>query len=260
MSLLTLARRDALDPYRSGSLWVLLGVFALAFGFVGYLLADGTGQVAVLFAQILVLFGPLAALSFSYQSIAGPRENGSLRVLLSYPYTRREVVLGKLLGRVAVLSLAVVVGVLVGWASMLVFGGSPDPVAVLGTLALALVLTASIVGVSVGISAGVATTNRAAVGAFAAYLLFSGFWSLVPSGIRYVLNGLSMPASGPPEWVFVWRQLNPFNAFRSAVQALTDAPLSEAFYHAPWFSLLVLVGWFVLLVVVGTLRFERADL
>jgi len=260
MSLVTLAKRNALDPYRSGSLWVLLGLFVVVFAFVGYFLADVPQSPTLLFVQILVLLGPLAALAFGYQSIADPRQSGGLRVLLSYPYTRREVVLGTLVGRVAVISLAVTVAVVTGVVTTMLFGGSmaAGPVAI--ALGFSLLLSIAIVGVAVGISASVATSTRAAVLAFGAYLLFSGFWGLVPSLGQYVLNGFSFSTGPTPEWVFVWNQLNPFNAFRTAVQALLDAPLSEAFYHAPWFGVLVIVAWFVLPVLVGLLRFERADL
>jgi len=37
-------------------------------------------------------------------------------------------------------------------------------------------------------------------------------------------------------------------------------PLSETFYHAAWFGVLVILAWFVLPVLVGLVRFERADL
>lgn len=261
MSLGVLARRNALDPYRSRSLWVLLFVFVAIFGLVGYLIETSFTPLSIVVSTILVVIGPLAALAFTYDAIAGPRQSGALRVLLSYPYTRREVVLGTFLGRVAVVSLAVVVGVLTVLASSAIFGGADlglDGMAVV--LGLGLLLTTAIVSVAIGISASVSTSPRAAILSFGAYLLFSGFWGLVATLVRYVLNGLEMPPGEPPEWVLVWNQLNPFNAFRSGTQALVDAPLSEGFYHAPWFGIAVLLGWIVLPVLVGIVRFERADL
>lgn len=261
MSLRVLARRNALDPYRSRSLWILLSLFALVFGLVGYLIDTEFTPLWTTVTSIIVVLGPLAALAFTYDAIAGPRESGALRVLLSYPYTRREVVLGTFVGRVAVISLAVVVGVVAVLATALVFGSGDIALGAMAiVLALALVLTTAMVAVAIGISASTSTSTRAVVVAFGAYLLFSGFWRLVPSLFRYVLNGLSAPGGSAPDWVLVWRQLNPFNAFRSATQALTEAPLSEGFYHAPWFGIGVLLAWIVLPVVVGLVTFERADL
>lgn len=261
MSLGVLARRDALDPYRSRSLWVLLFVFVAVFGLVGYLVNTTFTSLPVIAAQLLVVLGPLAALAFTYDSIAGPRENGSLRVLLSYPYSRREVVLGTFLGRVAVVSLAVLVGLAAVLVTSAVSGGATasfDGMAVVAGLAL--ILTTAVVSVAIGISASTSTSTRAAILAFGVYLLFSGFWGLVPTVVRWALNDFSLPTSQPPEWVFVWNQLNPFNAFRSAVEGLVNEPLSAGFYHEPWFGVLVLLAWIVLPVAVGILRFERADL
>lgn len=260
MSVGTLARRNALDPIRSRSVWVLLGVFVIVFALAGSLLSDGAGSPAILFGQILVLLGPLAALAFSYGSVAGPRENGGLRVVLSYPYTRRDVVLGTFLGRAAVIALAVVVAVVTGGVATVVFGGTVPVGELAITLALSLLVAVAIVGLAVGISASVATTTRAAVLSFAAYLLFSGFWGLVPTAFPYVANGLAMPSTRPPEWAMVWTQLNPFTAYRSSAQALLQSPVSDAVYHEAWFGPLVLVAWLVLPLVVGLFRFQRTDL
>jgi ABC-2 type transport system permease protein len=182
-----------------------------------------------------------------------------LRVLLSYPYSRRELVLGTLAGRIIVLAAAVVVGILTGVLASVVFGGelTGDLVPVAG---LSLLLTSVIVAIAVGISSSVASSTTAAITAFGAYILFSTFWNFVPTAVRYVLNGFSFPIGAQPEWVFVWNQLNPLNAFRTAASAITGSPLSANFYHAIWFAILVLVGWFVLSTVIGVLRFERADL
>lgn len=261
MSFSVLVRRNVLDPYRSRSLWILLGVFVLSFGLVGYLLSGNVGGgMAFSMAQVMTVLAPLAALSFAYDSIAGPRQSGSLRVLLSYPYSRRELVLGTLVGRVLLLALAVTAGVVAGTLSAVVFGGTVDVVAVASVLLLSILLSTTIVGVALGISASVRTSTRAAIGAFGAYLLFSAFWTLLPSVARYVLNGFSFPTGQPPDWTFVWNQLNPINAFQTAVGVVAGSPVSDAVYHTLWFAVLVLLGWLVLSTVVGTLRFERTDL
>lgn len=261
MTLPVLVRRNVLDPVRSRSIWILLGTFALVFGFIGYLLGGSVGGgLAFTVAQVMAVLAPLAALGFSYDALAGPRQSGSLRVLLSYPYTRRELVVGTLVGRVIVVGLGVAVGVLVGAVATLLFGGAVDVANVASVLALSLLLSTAIVGLSVGISASVRTSSRAAIVAFGAYLLFSTFWNYVPAAVRYALAGFSPPAGPTPEWTFVWNQLNPVNAFRTASASLLQDPLSAAFYHALWFSVLVLVGWFVLSAVLGTVRFERTDL
>lgn len=261
MSLAVLVRRNVLDPVRSRSIWILLGVFALLFGLIGYMIgsSNSTG-LAFVVASVMAGLGPLAALAFTYDSIAGPRQSGSLRVLLSYPYSRRELVLGTLIGRILIVGLGVTVGVVAGALSMLVFGGTVDFGLLVPILGLSLLLSTAVVAIAIGISASVRTSSRAAVMAFGAYLLFSAFWNLIPSVVRYVLNGFSAPMGEQPQWVFVWNQLNPINAFRTATTYVLQEPISDAFYHAIWFSLLVLLGWFVLSAALGVVRFERTDL
>lgn len=45
-----------------------------------------------------------------YRAIVGERESGSLKFLLGLPHTRRDVILGKLIGRVSTVTVAVLVG------------------------------------------------------------------------------------------------------------------------------------------------------
>lgn len=261
MSLGVLVRRNVLDPVRSRSLWLYLGVFALVFGLVGYMISASTGGGYSIFVpEIMAVLAPLAALAFTYDAIAGPRESGSLRVLLSYPYTRRELLLGTLVGRTVVVAVGIVVGVLVGALVLLVFGGSVDFGELFAGLGLTLLLSTAIVGLTLGISASVRTPSRAAVVAFGAYLLFSAFWGLIPTLVRWVLGGFSFPSGPRPEWVAIWNQLNPVQAFRTATGSFLQGPTGDAFYFGLWFSVLVLAGWFVLSTLIGLVRFERSDL
>lgn len=260
MSVRVLVRRNVLDPYRSRSLFVLLGVFVLVFGLLGYAAGGGFISVPILVASIMSQLATLAALAFAYDSIAGPRERGSLRVLLSYPYTRRELVLGVLLGRIAVLALAVTVGVVATIVTLLVFGGPLDLAAIGTVFVLSVLLSTTMVAVAVGLSASVSSSTWAAVGAFGVYLLVSVFWGSVTTIVRYVLNGFSFDFGPTPEWVLIWQQLSPTQAYQTAVQVLTQEVSPDAFFTTAWFAVLVLVGWFVLATLLGLVRFDRADL
>jgi len=261
MSLLTLAKRRLLDPVRTRSLWVMLALFALVFGLMGYLggsnsMLDTATQSVAIMAFLL----PLVALSYSYDAIAGPRESGSLRVLLSYPFTRREVVLGTLVGRIAVVTLGVLAGVLAAIVATVAFGGSLDLVAFGIVLAVSTLFAAVMVAIGVGISASVPTTNAAVLTAFGSYLLYFAFWDLLPTLGRYVLNGFAFPTGPPPEWVLIWSQLNPITAYRAVAEAVLAQPPTGAFYHTVWFAIVVLGAWFVLTIGIGLVRFDRADL
>ena len=78
-----------------------------------HVMAEGAGWkfFDTLFTEFITgqlsLLGVLVAISLSFNSINKERSEGSLKVLLSYPIHRDKLILGKLLGSVLVLSLAV---------------------------------------------------------------------------------------------------------------------------------------------------------
>ncbi len=262
MSWRLVARRDALDPLRSRSLYVHVALFALLFGLLTYVSAGPEQTLARLHLQSFAIFLPLVGLLLGYKSIAGPRENGALRVTLSVPHTRRgEVLLGTVVGRMAVMTLLVTVGYLAATAAYLLQAGVPE----LGPLAVAWLFTvllgAAMVALAVGVSASARTTNRAVVGVFGLFLLLVRLWSQIPGLIRYVLNGFSAPSGASPSWVQTVLQLNPTTVYRTSVSALlAPIPIGDAVYFKPWFGVLVMLGWTVVPLAIGYWRFDNCDL
>lgn len=262
MSWQVVARRDALDPYRSQSLWILLGVYVLAFGAITHFMAGPETPLASSLVGVARVFVPITGLALGYQSIAGSRQSGSLRVVLAYPHTRREVVLGRAVGRSVVVTLAVTAGFL---AAAVVFAAetavpAPGPLAV--AWGATVLLGVSMACLAVGVSASVRTVNRAVLLCFGGFLVFLAFWRQLPNLARYVLAGFEVPRGQPPEWVAVFNRLEPMTAYQAVIRDLPSGrrpPVTE-FHATEWFGALVLVGWLVLPLLVGVWRFERGDL
>jgi len=63
--------------------------------------------------QPMSFFVPMLGLAISYAAIAGERDSGSIKLLLSLPNSRRDVILGKFIGRCAVLTIAILSGYVV---------------------------------------------------------------------------------------------------------------------------------------------------
>jgi len=61
-------------------------------------------------ASLTLFLVPLIALLLSFDAIVGEQERGTLLLLLAYPVSRWQVVLGKWLGQVAILAIATVLG------------------------------------------------------------------------------------------------------------------------------------------------------
>lgn len=53
---------------------------------------------------------PLVALTISFDAIVGEQEQGTLLLLLTYPVSRWQIILGKFIGHVSVLALAITLG------------------------------------------------------------------------------------------------------------------------------------------------------
>lgn len=71
---------------------------------------EGLQRVIASLTSLAVYLVPLAALSFGYDAVVGPHEQGWLEVVFSLPVSRGRVVVGTYLGRAAVLVGATIVG------------------------------------------------------------------------------------------------------------------------------------------------------
>ncbi|WP_435102258.1 ABC transporter permease subunit [Halarchaeum sp. P4] len=263
MSWRVVAERDVRDPFRSLSALVLFGLFGLLFAAAGYLGSSGGGGVAPLLASVASAIVPLAGYGICYGVVAGKRQDGSLRVFLSLPHSRRDVVLGSAIGRAVVLALAVTVGFLLALLVFVAAGGSGfDPSAFLGTWALACLFAVTVVGVGVGISAAARTTGRAVAGVAFAYVLFVAAWNWIPSLVRYVAAGFRFPTGPTPTWATAFTYCNPERAYSVLTTAVVGGPSppTTAAYTTPGFALAVLVAWAVAPLALGYLAFERGDL
>ena len=94
---------------------VLMAVFSLVLSLAGSAPTGGLGvdRLSVTVASLTslsVYLIPLLALLMSFDAIAGEAERGTLPLLLAYPIARWEILLGKLLAHLAILTLAVLLG------------------------------------------------------------------------------------------------------------------------------------------------------
>lgn len=76
----------------------------------GTVKADPLAVVVVSLSSLTILLVPLIALMLSFDAVVGEQERGTLALLLSYPVSRWEVVVGKILGQSAILAIATVIG------------------------------------------------------------------------------------------------------------------------------------------------------
>lgn len=280
MSWVAVAEKDFRDAIRSRLILVVAGLFVLftaggagigkALGLGG---GDAVGLIMFVMLSATGIFVPIIAIGLSYRSIAGERDTGSLKILLSLPNSRADVVLGKFVGRSAVLTVTVVVGFTAGLVAMVAafagqgeFGFPSYAAFMLTTLLLGLVF----VSITVGISAFTTSTFRAAVGAVGIFVVFEWLWNILARVIWYAANGFEQPQLGqePPDWLEFVYLLNPNISYSQATSWLIDQVAStdqqptnlDPFGLEPWFGFVVLAWWIALPLAVGYLRFEATDL
>ncbi|MBZ6495463.1 ABC transporter permease [Natrinema longum] len=290
MTWLAVAKKDFRDAIQSRALWALVAVFVVlslvstyAYVEAPALLGSATeatfGGLVFFTIGFTGLFVPLAAIVVCYKSLAGERELGSIKLLLSLPTTRGQVFAGKVVGRAAVLAFGLGVGLVVGLGFGSALLGSLDAAALLVFVLVTLAFTAIYAAIVVGISATTGSTSRATTLALGFFVVFELLWDVIPMGILYVVEGFSLPST-IPDWVFPVMQLSPSSAYLSTIVALlpdladvagadptqagagveVPADAAEPFYASPEVGVVVLLLWLVVPFAVGYYRFSAADL
>lgn len=279
---LAIAGKDVDDARRSRTLWTITGAYALLIALVvvvpGVFSDDFPAALSVwLISTPAGWIVSLLALVASYLAIAGERESGTIRLLLGLPPTRRDVVLGKLVGRLAVVLSAVLAAFLTGGILMLVVYGDL-PVGPYVTLTfLTCLLAASFVGIAVGFSAAASSRSGAMSMAIGLYLLLAVLWDMFVQALPIAVDWIfSVDLSS--EVVSFVRVLSPTSAYGRLVQTLVNPDLMAGVVGDTGFDISttealsapvylqdpaivgIMLAWVVVPVLLGYLRFETTDL
>lgn len=266
MSVGTVARKDIADAGRSKALWaVTLSVVLFTAGITALLGVVGEQSMTEVFKlafQSAASVLPIVALFLAKGAITGERESGSIRLLLSLPPSRRDILFGKLVGRTSLMLVAALVG---GVATAVVVvallgGGLTLLVPFIGFLCL---MGISFVAVGIGISAASASDRRASAYAVGLYMLLVALWSLIYGGLQAGASWLGLAEAGSqPVWLQFLDILPPHRAALAAFEVAADGGgvfAADPFASA-WLPTLVLLAWFVVPVVGGYLRFRNAEI
>ncbi|WP_232703297.1 ABC transporter permease subunit [Halobacterium wangiae] len=281
MSWSVVAKKDFRDAGRSKALWALSVLFVLFMAGMAYVYTlvqsggpagtddlESLGLIFFLISPVTLLI-PLTALVMAHKSIAGEVESGSAKFLLSLPHTRRDAIVGKVVGRGAVMGVAVLVGLVVAAVVTVALYDSFDATAYLGFAALTLFLAVMYTAIGVGLSATTKDGGRATILVAGFYVFFELAWGLVPTGLLYLQTGRFSPMGTPPDWYLLLNRLPPSSAFSSAVFQFLPGnagniaqyfPQSPPIHLSKWAALAMMVVWFVVVPLVGYRIFERADL
>lgn len=302
-SVRAVAKKDFQDAVRSWMFWglsvfffVLLVAVTGTISYFGEEIAQqgATTEALVLFvSQITRLVIPLIALILGWKAIAGERETGSIKILLSLPHSRKDVLLGKLIGRSAVLSVSLVVGFALAAIIVAALLGSFDPVDYVSLLVMAIIYGIAYTSIAVALSSVTRSTTIAGAAMVGIFVLFYIVWNAIQTVFQILMNrgtieGVSYTQEVPvadgttqqvtmdrlPDWALFIDTIDPGNAFQNAITVLSSSGGSELgtsfpevwfangvpFYLENWFSFIILLLWIVVPTVIALYRFDRVDL
>ncbi len=222
----TIATKELRETVRSRWFWLWTVAFAgLAAILVTVALPgseidgySGFGRTSASLVTLVQLIIPLMGLTLGALSIAGPRESGALRFLLSHPVSRTEAFIGTYLGLGAALAAATAAGF--GIAGLVtVAGGVPaDTAAFIWIALLSWLLSLAMLGVGMLISTLTRTSGAALGGAVFVWLVLVFLGDLG-------LMGTAAATRMPVNVLFGAALLNPIEAYRLAALATFDSSL-----------------------------------
>lgn len=271
--ILTVAKKEFMDNWRNKWIIAVSAIFmilTLVISYFGSLRSSGWQDLEATIGgmmSLVQLLVPIIALMLGYAAISGERERGSLMLMLSYPVTRLEVLIGKFLGLGAVLAVAESIGFGVAggvialnvtgvqWGDYLVF--------ILSSILLGLVFIA----VALLFSSIFKKRSTSLGGAIMLWFLFSMIWGIILSGIiiaRYGFEVFTDPDWVGPTWYYAASIINPISAF-SMLVSLNVTPVQTnvirmpSFYTTP-LMLLILLAWIVGSLLLAHVILNRQDL
>lgn len=195
--------RDSLRNRWVAAAALLLAALALSLGFLG---SAPTGSVkvdpltvtVVSLSSLSIFLIPLIALLLAYDALIGEIERGTMGLLLSYPISRHQILAGKFIGHLIILTLATTVGYgLAGVTLQLAHGGIQMAAwkSFATLIAASVILGAAFLSLGYLISAKVGERGTAAGIAIGVWLFFVVIFDMALLGILVADTQQVMTAS-----------------------------------------------------------------
>jgi ABC-type transport system involved in multi-copper enzyme maturation permease subunit len=264
VSLTEVARHDLLVVRRSLLLKAVLAALLaapLAGVFVGFGLGGEPSFRFLLLSMWLVVGGavPLVGVLAAAPAVAGARDTGRLRLLLSTPTERATVAGGVLCSRLLLVVGSLAVGLCVGVAGLVAVVPRVAPGRLAGFVVFTLLVATAYVSLGLAVSVSVGSATRALVGSVT---LFVGtlLWPRIASVLHGIVTDLGVAAPATPFQVL--GRLSPFGAYSQVISdsgAIYGVEVTTPLLGSGVIAV-VLLGWATLPLALGVRRFSEADL
>ncbi|MBY3102286.1 ABC transporter permease [Rhizobium laguerreae] len=197
---------------------LLLGALALTLSFLGSAPTGNVGTdqldvVIVSLSSLTIFLVPLIALLLSHDAIVGEMERGTMLLLLSYPVGRNQVILGKFLGHIAILSFATLLGYGAAAVALAATGAKIDATswtAFAAMLASSILLGGVFVAIGYLVSALAGERSTAGGIAIGVWLFFVLIYDMALLGTLVAAGGHALPTGLLDALLLI----NPTDAYR----------------------------------------------
>lgn len=264
-----IAAKEIKDALRSKWFWMWTLAFAGLAAFMASVALPGSqvagfgsfGRTAASLVALAQIIIPLMGLTLGAYSIAGQRENGALRFLLSHPISRSEAFMGTYLGLATALGATVFGGFGVAGLITVTQGGSTNATSFVRIAVLSWLLAISMLGFGMLIST-FARRGSAALGI--AVFLWLALAFLGDLGVM----GTAVATKVPTWTLLASAILNPVEAFRLASLTAFSGSLDvlgpagryavDTFGdHLGWMLFVVVGVWAIVPTTVAWFRFSK---
>lgn len=251
--------------YCAGFAVLAAGIAVVALPGTGLTGTGGFGRTAASLVVLVQLVVTLMAIMLGARSLAGERESGSLRFLLSQPVSRSEVLLGTYAGLAVALLAAVCAGFGVAGLLSVIRSSGLDAGTLVALAGLSWLLALVMLGIGMVVSV---STRRGSTALGAALLTWLVFVFVGDLGLMGTAASTDLPVST----LFFTAVINPVEAFRLTTVLVLDGSLDvlgpagsyayDRFGDGLWrLTLGILVAWVIApLVLAWTLFRRRVDL
>lgn len=251
---------------------LLLAALALSLTFLGSAPTGNVGTsaldvVIVSLSSLTIFVIPLVALLISHDAIVGEMERGTMLLLLSYPVSRLQVLLGKFLGHLAVLTFATAFGYGAAAIALMVSGaeiGGGSWAAFAGMILTSILLGAVFIAIGYLISALVRERATAAGIAIGVWLLLVVLFDMALLGALVVDQGRTI-SSTALSGMLLFNPTDVYRLFNLAgaenVNVLTNmSGIADQASLSPVVLLATLVIWVLVPLTLAGLTFSRREL
>jgi len=262
--------RDGIRNRWTGAITVIFILMSLGLAYFGSATAGVLGfssleSTLVSLASLSVMLIPLIALMLAYNCFVGELEQGTLLLLMTYPLSNAQLLLGKFVGQASIITLASILGF--GLPAIIICMISDVDVTAVLTAFSQFILLASLLGwvfiaLAYIISISVAEKSKAAGLALIVWFLFVLVFDLVLMAILVASEGNINETLVP---FLLW--VNPTDVFRILVYTIIGAEsysgvlqIAENGADGTVYLFLVMLLWVVLPLLTAWLIFNKKEL